>query len=291
MGRAAQGPSLLAGLLLDGQGDRLTPSHTVKQGKRYRYYISQALAVGRRADLARARRLPAGELEQLVTQKLQQFFADRGAVLAALGGHVEAADALAKHLEQASTLSASWPALTPADLRALLLSLVKRVTVHAKHVHIDVLPTSLPELLRVDPTDWPVSSAGNGDYPPPTIRLTVLATLKRAGIGTRMVVDGGDGTTGRKHPDPSLVKIVIKAHDFHGRLVKSGGSSLRDVAQAAGVTPSYSTRLLRLAYLAPDITHAIVQGRQPPTLTARTLTKASQLPLHWDAQRRLLGFD
>ena len=134
-------------------------------------------------------------------------------------------------------------------------------------------------------------SAGNAENSFPTIRLTVLAKLKRAGIGTRMVVDGGDGTTGRKHPDPSLVRIVVKAHDFHERLMKSRGSSLRDVAQAAGVTPSYFTRLLRLAYLAPDITHAIVQGRQPPTLTARTLTKASQLPLDWDAQRRLLGFD
>src|SRR5215470_6158244 len=36
-------PSLLAGLLVDAQGQRLTPSHAVKKGRRYRYYISAAL--------------------------------------------------------------------------------------------------------------------------------------------------------------------------------------------------------------------------------------------------------
>ena len=36
-------PSLLAGLLVDARGERLTPSHAVKKGRRYRYYISSAL--------------------------------------------------------------------------------------------------------------------------------------------------------------------------------------------------------------------------------------------------------
>src|SRR5439155_27309233 len=36
-------PSLLAGLLVDASGERLTPSHAVKKGRRYRYYVSGAL--------------------------------------------------------------------------------------------------------------------------------------------------------------------------------------------------------------------------------------------------------
>jgi DNA invertase Pin-like site-specific DNA recombinase len=39
-GRTAQ-PSLLAGLLFDGEGSRMTPSHAVKKGTRYRYYVSR----------------------------------------------------------------------------------------------------------------------------------------------------------------------------------------------------------------------------------------------------------
>ena len=36
-------PSLLAGLLVDARGERLTPSHAIKKGRRYRYYVSAAL--------------------------------------------------------------------------------------------------------------------------------------------------------------------------------------------------------------------------------------------------------
>jgi site-specific DNA recombinase len=48
--------------------------------------------------------------------------------------------------------------------------------------------------------------------------------------------------------------------------------------------------LLRLAYLAPDITSAIIEGRNPRDLTAQKLLARSRLPLAWPDQRRLLGF-
>jgi hypothetical protein len=56
------------------------------------------------------------------------------------------------------------------------------------------------------------------------------------------------------------------------------------------VSRSYFTRLIRLSYLAPDITQAILDGRQPRDLTADKLLAHSRLPLTWDAQRRVLGF-
>ena len=50
------------------------------------------------------------------------------------------------------------------------------------------------------------------------------------------------------------------------------------------------TRLVRLSYLAPDITQAILDGRQPPDLTAEKLLEHSRLPLAWPDQRIALGF-
>ena len=58
-GRTAQ-PSLLAGLLFDGDGNRMTPSHAVKKGTRYRYYVSRPLITKDRADRSTGRRIPAG---------------------------------------------------------------------------------------------------------------------------------------------------------------------------------------------------------------------------------------
>ena len=56
------------------------------------------------------------------------------------------------------------------------------------------------------------------------------------------------------------------------------------------MVPSYATRLHRLTLLAPNIVSAILNGDQPPELTARRLMDDTRLPLDWNEQRRTLGF-
>jgi site-specific DNA recombinase len=57
------------------------------------------------------------------------------------------------------------------------------------------------------------------------------------------------------------------------------------------VTAAYIYTLLRLPWLAPDITTAIVNGRQPQQLSAKTLMrKASRLPVDWAERSTQLGF-
>jgi hypothetical protein len=62
------------------------------------------------------------------------------------------------------------------------------------------------------------------------------------------------------------------------------------LAQREGVSRSYFTRLVRLSYIAPDITQAILDGRQPRDLTPEKLLEHSRLPLAWHDQRIVLGF-
>ena len=62
------------------------------------------------------------------------------------------------------------------------------------------------------------------------------------------------------------------------------------LAKQEGVSPSYFTRLIALSYLAPDITQAMLDGRQPRGLTADRLLAHSRLVLAWDEQRTVLGF-
>ena len=59
-------PSLLAGLLVDAHGERLTPSHAVKKGRRYRYYISATRVPEAAEDPIQSWRLPAREIEDCV---------------------------------------------------------------------------------------------------------------------------------------------------------------------------------------------------------------------------------
>jgi site-specific DNA recombinase len=85
-GSGAQNPSLLAGLLYDGRGGHLTPTHAVKKGRRYRYYVSQIQSVSLDGDTPDSRRIPAGDIESLVTRRLQELLSIPKELLGALCG-------------------------------------------------------------------------------------------------------------------------------------------------------------------------------------------------------------
>jgi hypothetical protein len=105
-----------------------------------------------------------------------------------------------------------------------------------------------------------------------------------------MLVEGPGLPGQASKADPKLIKLIARAHHLGNKLAESSSEYLVEVAQAEGLTSSYFTRVLRLTYLAPDITRAILEGRHPRELTAQKLLAHSRLPLSWPEQRRLLGF-
>jgi site-specific DNA recombinase len=72
-------PSILAGRIFDDRGNRMTPTHTNKNGARYRYYISHALLQKRNDETASLMRVPAQEIEEAVTKALRDRVNDSGA--------------------------------------------------------------------------------------------------------------------------------------------------------------------------------------------------------------------
>ncbi|MFL5114342.1 MAG: recombinase family protein, partial [Microvirga sp.] len=117
--------------------------------------------------------------------------------------------------------------------------------------------------------------------------LSVPARLKRTGLEMRLVVNGAVGDAA---VDPSLTRIMVRAHTIRDRLLKNENLTVEEVAREEDLVPSYVTRLLRLTFLAPDIIATIVAGRQPPELTARKLMADTRMPLDWREQRIQLGF-
>ena len=120
------------------------------------------------------------------------------------------------------------------------------------------------------------------------LTLTVKARLQRVGQEMRMLVENRDHQT---LADPGLLRIIARAHDINARLMQSTDLTVHAVASQECVTASYISRLLRLPLLAPDIVIAIVNGQNPPQLTAKKLMRlALQIPVDWTEQRKLLGF-
>jgi site-specific DNA recombinase len=121
---------------------------------------------------------------------------------------------------------------------------------------------------------------------PSKITRNIPMQIKRRGVEMRLVI----GNHAPARIDARLVKALRRAHQWFGELTSGQVKTLKDIVDREGIDKSYISRTMMLAFLAPDITEAILAGRQPVDLTIERLIKHTDLPLEWEAQRRLLGF-
>ena len=84
----------------------------------------------------------------------------------------------------------------------------------------------------------------------------------------------------------SLVKLIERAFQWEARV--RGGKSMQDIADHEKLHRSYVGRVVRLAFLAPDIIEAILEGRHKPDLKVKRFF--ADLPMDWAEQRQMLGF-
>jgi site-specific DNA recombinase len=184
---------------------------------------------------------------------------------------------------RAADIGKHWPELPVARKRAVLTVLIDRIEVSVDQIDIRLRPPRLGALLDV------AATPPQGVTHEETELLSVPIRLRRSGRDIRMVIDGTDPVAAAK-PDVWLIKLLLRARRFNATLADSQGIPFAAIAQREGVSRSYFTRLVRLSYLAPDITRAILDGRQPHDLTAEKLLEHSRLPLAWHDQRIMLGF-
>jgi hypothetical protein len=276
-------PSLLAGMLFDGDGNRMTPSHAVNKGTRYRYYVSRSLITKDPTEDSAGLRVPAAEIEQRVTSRVRRWLLDRGSIYKATSARFPDPSTQRRLAARAAEIGKRWPEFPVARTHAVLAALIERIVVSVDQIEIRLRPRQLNALLDVAAT--PIQGLTDDE----TEIVSVPARLRRVGREIRMVIDGADPFAASK-PDARLIKLLLKARRFNATLVGSDDVPFAALAQREGVSPSYFTRLVRLSYLAPDITHAILDGRQPRDLTAEKLLGHSRLPLVWHDQRTALGF-
>src|SRR6201987_1357816 len=280
-GTRSRQPGLLAGILFDPDGNPMTPTHAVKKGTRYRYYVSRPLITKNQSEGSLGLRIPAAEIEQLVASRMRQWLLDPGGIYQAIRFFDPSAQR--RLLARAAEIGKIWPELPGGRQRALLTALIERIDVGADQIETNTRPTRLGALLDGASTLLP--SATDDE----TQILSVPVRLRCSGREIRMLIDSTDPSVIAK-PNARLIKLLMRAHRFNAALVGSPGAPFAALAKQAGVSRSYFTRLVRLSYLAPEITQAILDGRQPPHLTADKLLAHSRLPLAWHEQRMLLGF-
>ena len=244
--------ALLGGLIFDDRGNRMAPTYTMRRGSRYRYYVSQAQLRGKREGSRP--RIGADDVERLILEQLCRR--QRRNDLAA------------------DITNGVWS----AEARELILTMVDRVIVHRDE--IEVAHKIKGEGGNAASIDGDDKNEGRNTFrlplPPPRPRER-----------REILIPGNSGTQPRRI-DQALILALARARLWMRALRQAEFVDTAEIAQRFGLSDAHVRRLLRFAYLAPDIVEAIVEGRQPRILTVKLLLKS--IPLDWADQRAAFGF-
>jgi len=261
------GSSLLMGKLFDEHGAGLTPSHTKKGQRRYRYYVSRSLVTGAGPG---GWRVPAVELERIVMVAASKMLYDQRLLVTAVESSALDAAQIAALFQVAKERSRQLQSMTEGN--GHLASLLERVELR-------------PEALRVS-LKLPIAAAAS---PSATVSITheLPIQLRRRGIEQRLLIPGAVPAA---RIDRALLKAVARAHCWLEDLTYGRVASMAAIASREGVGKHYVSRLIRLGLLAPEVVELIAQGRQAPELTAQSLlTGKREVALSWQAQKQTFG--
>lgn len=287
IGRGDTGNSLLKGLLFAANGNRLTPTHTVKNGRRYRYYVllhstgavdenSRGGGKPRFATL----RIPAPEIEATLISQLSNRLANPHWLLKHIAEDQRISDRKAIIAKGRNTV-ARLKELSGAELRSLILELIRRITVTDRGLCIEIRHSHLTNMSK---TSGPSSADDHRPQRGGTLQIHVPIVLGRRGQETKLIVDAPDESQNPRKADGVLVKLIANARRWWDDLNTGRYSTIRSLAKAYGKDERYVARVMPLAFLASPIIEDIVAGQQPIELTAQRLITFSDLPHSWAAQ-------
>lgn len=247
--------SPLAGKLFDETGDRLTPSHSRKNGKRLRYYISRRLVKDRSRKHPDAWRLPADQVESLLAELIKQHLTRPGAAA------MLTADLTAAEL---SVLTEKLQVQFGGKER---LALIERV---------DLRPGSLT--VRLDESML-AKRLGSKPEQINLVELTIEAPfqMRRRGVELKLHLGAAPAEI-----DKTLVQNIAKGRSWLAMVI--AGKTFSEIADIEGVSKRRVQDVTNLALLAPDVLDGIATGEQPDSLTTDYLIK-NRFSAVWSEQR------
>ena len=278
-GKSHSSPSFLTGKLFDSKGGRFTPTHAVKNAKRYRYFTSQA-AIRQDGSRPVIARLPAKELEHLVESQLLLLL--KAPEKCTMG--MEDGPSKDAAWECAKQLATGWAKIEVSKQHQLLSNILNRVVLGSTSATIEIDKTKLLATLLAENPEalWALRT-----HKPDILALTSVFRALRRGSELRLVTPQ-HGSGSERTPVPSLANTVARARDWYERTVAGDVNSVGQLARTAGLTRRYVRKILQCAVLSPRIIEAILTGDHRPNLTLQEIRHS--MPLGWrEQEERFLG--
>lgn len=255
--------SLLTGKLCDDTGDRLTPTHSTKSGRRHGYYISNRLISG--GPDPTGWRLPARALEKsisgLIADHIGTAANERRMVttpeLRNDGEVQKASKDLVQRLREQDT--------------DLLRSILVSGTVSPKEIRLVLDKVILAPSLGIPAEELDADLCD----------ICAPLQLRRRGVEAKLVI--GER---RPAPDAILTQALREAHRWAQAL--KDGTPLKTIAADKNCTSGFIRKRGQLAFLSPKIQIAIRDGTLPQDITTDHILR-QRIPLDWMMQERMFG--
>ncbi len=228
----------------------MSPTYSVRGGNRYRYYVSRALMRGHKEEAGSHCRVGADDVELLVVECL---------------GHQ-----LSRPEPLSDVASGKWS----TETRTLVRDNIERVVVDHGEVQI---------IRKVGTTCPSSGEVGEDGGAPKAYTAPLPAPRPRA----RKEIILPEGRTPRRI-NHALMLAIARAKTWMRHLRDGKYRDTAEIARRFKLNDAHVRRVLRFGYLAPDIVEAIVEGRQPRSLTVRRLLQG--IPCAWADQRTAFGF-
>jgi len=251
--RKASSSAPLQGLIHDTAGHLMSPvSATGKNKPTYRFYVSTPALRGEREKAGATARISAPIVEDAVVQTLRKL----------------------RVVPQDGTTD--W---------SIIRNLVDRIDLGDDAVAVTFDKAILSHAAR-DLQPWERIGVDRLEPSAKGPRMIIPVVFRRRG-GSRVVVAPVGQTAVKKSlSDPVLGAALVRAESWKLKLLTGQIETLAMIAAAEGVTPAYARRLIRTAFLAPDLKAAVLDGTQPAGLTLETVMRV-EVPLDWTEQRQL----
>lgn len=111
-----------------------------------------------------------------------------------------------------------------------------------------------------------------------TIRVVIPLTFRRKNGRPKILPPADHAPAEARAQDAHVLRAIARAWNWRRRLERGETSTIQDIATAEKVTDRFVSRMMRLAYLAPDVLEKLLIHRMPPALSLNDLIVVAELP-------------
>ncbi|MEQ8289315.1 MAG: recombinase family protein [Gammaproteobacteria bacterium] len=278
-------PSLLAGLIYDDNNNPMSPAHTRKGNRRYRYYVSQAVLQYREADTGSVTRISANTIETAVIKKLMQYFQSPKELLKIVSHVKLSAKKQTDLIEHAKMFVDNWQESAASKKIDYLKLMVREIEVGYNSINMLLSRSGIKQCLLNEITDKKTFKDNTDDE----FLIAIPTKLKRCGQETKLIITDKHINEPDTNSVTAIQQALKKALIWNQALITGQVDDMKELAKQENVTQRYVAHLIQLAFLAPDIIEKINKGNIPNELTLEQLKKKT--PYDWDKQHALLKFN